>query len=206
MDDEDTQESFEVESEWQQVNRLLSQKSEAGWTLAMIEAHKIFCQVLSEVSFGETIDEQIHNAGELFKDMGGILAAHDTYQRIVSEVGYRPTRKDAQKGSEALFQAVLDMVGRDFEAKGFWHRLANSLNFFWGHHPRSLAGLLAGLLLFVISVWFLADTMPGRWVVDLTVGFSRFILSRTVLVVLLLVALLIAIILSLTYLGRRRRE
>lgn len=206
MDEETKQDGRTVEEEWQRVDKLLSQKNEAGWALAVVEAHKIFCQVLREVSFGETVDEQVHNAGELFKDMTGVLAAHDVYQRIIHEVGYSLKRKDVQKSTDALLQAILDMVGRDFEARGFWHRLSNSLNFFWGHHPRSLAGLLAGLLLFVVLVWFLADTAAGRWAVDLTVGFSRFVLSWTVLVVLLLVALLIAVILSLTYFEGRRRD
>ena len=206
MNDEVAPENFEVESEWKQVDQMLAQKNEASWALAVVEAHKIFRQIMGEVSFGETVDDQIHNAGELFKNMSAVLAAHEMYQKITSEVGYKVKRTEAKKAADALLQAVLDMVGRDFEPRGFWHQLANSTNFFWGHHPRTLAGFLAGLLVFVVLVWFLSDTVAGRWAVDLIVGFARFVLSWTVLIVLLLVALLLAVILSFTYLERRRRE
>lgn len=203
---EDKEPNLEIENEWRRIDKLLSQKGEASWSMAVVEAHKTFRQVLGEVSFGETVDEQIHNASELFKNMAGVLAAHKTYGQIINGVGYRLIQKDAKKSTDALLQAVLDMIGRDFESKGFWHRISNSLNFFWGHHPRSLIGLLAGLLIFVVVVWFLADTVPGQWVVDLMVGFSRFVLGWTVLIVLLLVVLLIAVILSLVYFERKRRQ
>lgn len=205
MNDEVTPENFEVESEWKQVDQLLVQKNEASWVLAVVEAHKIFRRILGEVSFGGAVDDQIHNAGELFKDMSAVLSAHKVYQKITSEIGYKIKQAEAKKAVDALLQAVLDMVGRDFEPRGFWHGLVNSTNFFWGHHPRTLAGFLAGLLIFVVLVWFLADTAAGQWAVDLVVGFARFILSWTVLVVLLLVALLLAVILSFAYLERRRR-
>ena len=206
MDDEVAPENFEIESEWKQVDQLLVQKNEASWILAVVEAHKIFRQVVKEVSFGETVDDQIHNAGELFKNMSALLTAHEMYQKITSEVRYKVKRAEAKKAVDALLQAVLDMVGRDFEPRGFWHRLVNSTNFFWGHHPRILAGFLAGLLIFVVLVWFLSDTLAGQWIVGLVVGFAKFVLSQTVLVVLLLAALLLAVILSFAYLERRRRE
>jgi len=197
---------FEIESEWRRVEVLLARQHTSAWAMAVVEAHKIFRQVLDEVSFGETVDEQIHNAGELFKNMHDIVAADEVYRQILDKVGYKLTKQEAKSNTDALLQAVLDMVGRDFEQRSFWQRLSNSLNFFWGHHPRVLIGLLAGLLAFVVAVWFLADTTIGQWIVDLIVGFSRFVLSWTVLVVLLLVALLIAVALSFVYLEKRRNK
>ncbi|MFH0905348.1 MAG: hypothetical protein V1826_01345 [bacterium] len=199
---------FEIEEEWRRVEELLAKNGNSAlWSMAVIEAHKIFDQVLDEVSFGEAVDEKIHNAGELFKNINALLEADEVYRRIVNEVGYRVKRDEARRMCDALIQAILDMIGRDFETRGFWQRTFNSVNYFWGHHPKLLAGVIAGFLVFVVAVWLLADTVLGRWIVDLVVGFSRFVLSRTALVIGLVAAFVLALGLGVAYLeGRHRRE
>ncbi|OGB73646.1 hypothetical protein A3K24_02275 [candidate division Kazan bacterium RIFCSPHIGHO2_01_FULL_44_14] len=205
-EDEITQPDFEVETEWKRVTILLNRKDEPALSMAVLEAHKIFRQILNEVSFGGTIDDQIHNAGELFKDINGVLAADLVQQHIVEQVGHRITKADAQTACDALMKAILDMVGRDFELQGFWHRWANGLNYFWGHHPRLLAGLLAGILAFVVLIWFLADTLMGQWVASLLVGFAHFILGWSGLIIGLVVAIIISLAIGLTYADRQRRR
>ncbi len=205
-EDELVQPDFEVETAWKRVTALLGRKEESALSMAVVEAHKIFRQVLSKVSFGETVDEQIHNAGELFKDIGDVLAADLVYQHTVDQIGHRITKVDAVKTCDALMQAVLDMVGRDFEIRGWWHRWANGLNYFWGHHPRLLVGWLAGILVLVALIWFLADTAIGRWVVGLLVGFAHFVLGWSGLVIGLLVALFLAVVLSSAYIERQRKK
>lgn len=197
---------FEVEIEWKRVNSLLSRKEESAWAMAVVEAHKIFRQILAEVSFGDTVDDQIHNAGELFKNIGGVLAADLIYQHITDQIGHRVSKLDAEQACGDLMQAILDMVGRDFERQGWWGRWFNSLNFFWGHHPRLLAGLLAGVLAFVVLVWFLADTHFGQWLTALVVGFARFVLGWSGLVVGLVVAIIIALLVGMAYVGRQRKR
>lgn len=207
MDDEITTEAdFDVERQWKRVEALLGRKDESAWAMAVVEAHKVFRQVLNEVSFGETVDDQIHNAGELFKDISSVLAADLVQQHIISQIGHRVTQPDARKACDDLMRAILDMVGRDFERQGLWHRWANGLNYFWGHHPRLLAGLLAGLLALVVLVWFLADTHLGQWLTTLIVGFARFVLGWSGLVVGLVVVLIIALLAGSAYVDRQRKR
>ncbi|AKM85032.1 TPA: hypothetical protein DHW58_00940 [Patescibacteria group bacterium] len=197
---------FEVETEWKRVVALLDRKDEPAWAMAVIEAHKVFRQVLGEVSFGATTDDQIHNASELFKDINSVLAADLVQQHIVNQVGHRITKADAQKACDALMRAILDMVGRDFELQGFWHRWANGMNYFWGHHPRLLAGLLASVLIFIALIWFLADTHLGQWFTTVLVGFAHFVLGWTGLLIGLISALLISLLVSFSYIERQRRK
>jgi len=198
--------SFEVESEWKRVDELLDKNSAAAWGMAVVEARKIFRQVLSEISFGENTDDMIRNAGDLFKNLGAILEADQICQKVINEVGYRVTKNEAKRSCNALIQGILDMIGRDFEPKSFWQRIVNNMNFFWGHHPKLLAGILGGILVFIIGVWFLADTNIGQWIVDLAVGFARFVMGWSVLLGLLIAIFLIAIALSLVYFEQRRRR
>jgi len=205
-EDEIVQPEFEVETEWKRVTALLNRKDEPAWAIAVLEAHKVFRQILNEVSFGETVDDQIHNAGELFKDINSVLTADLVQQHIVDQVGHRITKADAQIACDALMRAILDMVGRDFELQGFWHRWTNGLNYFWGHHPRLLAGMLASILACVVLIWFLADTSIGQWVVTLLVGFAHFVLGWSGLVVGLVGAIIISSLIGLAYIDRQSRH
>jgi len=195
-----------VEAEWKRVEQLLGGRDDAVWGMAMIEAFKIFHQVLDEVSFGETVEEQIHNAGELFRDIRGVLAAEKVYRHIVQDVGHRVTKGDANKASAALLQAILDMIGRDWQERNWWDRWLSGLNYFWGTHPKLLAGLLIGAFLFIALIWFLADTEIGKWLAGLLVGFSHFVLGSVVLMVALGAAIVISLLLSLAFTDRRRRR
>lgn len=199
-----TKDTISIEAEWKRVEQLLAAKEDAAWEMAVVEAFKIFHQVLDEVSFGETVEEQIHNAGELFRDVRGVLAAEKVYQHILSKIGHRVTKGDANKASAAFLQAILDMVGRDWESRSWLDRWLSGLNYFWGTHPRMLAGCLAGVLIFVVLVWFFADTALGRWLGGLIVGFAHFVLSSPALMIALGVALVISMLLGMTFSGRRR--
>lgn len=195
-----------VEAEWKRVEQLLTAKEDTAWAIAVVEAFKIFHQVLDEVSFGETVEERIHNAGELFRDIRGVLAAEKVYQHILGKINHRVTKSDANKACTAFLQAILDMIGRDWERRGWLDRWLSGLNYFWGTHPRMLAGCLAGVLIFVVLIWFLADTDLGKWLTGLMVGFAHFVLGSPILLIALGAALVISMLLGMTFSGRRHKR
>lgn len=206
MDERQGRDTISVETEWQRVDKLLASKEDASWAMAVIEAFKIFYQVLSEVSFGETTEDKIQNAGELFKDVRAVLAAEKVCRHILEDVGHRITKTDAIKATAALLQAILDMIGRDWQERGWWERWTAGLNYFWGTHPRALPMSLTGLLAIILTAWFLADTEIGRWVAGLIVGFARFMIEQPVLIGTLLIAIVISSLLGLTFSSRRKRH
>ncbi|MDD5606060.1 MAG: hypothetical protein PHR51_01925 [Patescibacteria group bacterium] len=205
MGEESTREvtDFDVEAEWKGVEKLLAQKASAAWGMAVVEAHKIFRQTLMEVSFGDDVEEQIHNAAELFSDMTKLMQAHELYLQVRDEINYMPTKDDAQKATDIFLKAILDMTGRDFIVQGVWHRLNNNLNFFWGNHPKFLVYVLSGILGFVATVWILDKSPVGRWFGDLAIGFSEFVVGNEPLLIGLLVAWFIALVLSLVYFRKK---
>lgn len=197
--------AISVEAEWKRVEKLLESKEDASWAMGVLEAFKIFHQVLSEVSFGETTEDKIHNAGELFRDVRGVLAAEQVCRHILEDIGHRVTRADAQKAVAALLQGILDLIGRDWQERGAFDAWLSGLNYFWGSHPRLLAGLLSGVGGLVVLTWFLADTAIGKWVADILVGFSHFMMDRIWLLGGLLIAILISWLLGLSFSGHRRK-
>lgn len=184
MDDLDELERAEekdgyiVEEEWKRVEAGLAQKQTEAWSVAIIEAHKIFRDVLAEVSFGANLDEQIGNVEELFSNLPALMHAQMIWMRVMDEPGYRPTKTDAKKACDGLMQGILDMIGRDFHSQNWWHRMNNGLNYFWGHHPRLLTWVIGILLIVVVVTWFLTELAVGKWVVGLVVGFAQFVIER----------------------------
>ncbi len=200
----DNLEGFEVEGDWRRINKMLASREPASWLMAVVEARKVFVWVLDNISYGANVDSKLHNASILFKDLKGILAAEKVYQHIVTEIDHQITPADAKLATDGFFQGALDMLGRDFEPRNWWVRMNNSLNYFWGHHPKLLVGAILILLAFVTFVWFLSDTGAGHWIVSMTVGFAHFVLSWTALVWGILGALVLAMIISAIFAERSR--
>lgn len=200
-----TRDEVSVETEWRRVEQLLEGKDDASWGMAVVEAFKIFHQVLDEVSFGGTAEDKIHNAGELFRDVRGVLSAEKVYRHILTEAGHRVKKSDANKSCTAFLQAILDMIGRDWEERSWWDRWTASLNYFWGTHPRLLAGGLALILLAIVITWFFTETDLGTWLLMLWVGFANFILNSPVVLGLIMMAMLVSALLGLAFSDRHHK-
>lgn len=196
----------EIEREWQRIEKLLAQKNDAASALALVEAQKIFIQVLDIVSYGPTVDDKIRNAESLFGDLRGVLMAQELYTKVVAEVGFEAKASQTKKATEDLLAAIIDLVGRDYEPKGLGYRVLNSLNFFWSHHPQFVTGVALTLLGFVAIVWFLADTLVGHWLTRMGVGFSRFMIERSWLMVALVVVLALGWLARWFFTRHRRAE
>lgn len=199
------QEEIIIEKEWDRIERLLAMKHHLAYSMAIIEADKLFREVLGIVSFGETMHEAIQNVANQLSDLKGVLEAHKVYEDIVEVPGFNVDRKIAEHATSVYLQAILDLMGKDFEVKSWWHRVVNEWVYFGESHPRMLRGLLVGVLVFLVGVWFLADTAPGQWLVNLAVGFTHFILSWVWWLILLLVIILGIVAVSWLFFERRNR-
>ncbi len=207
MDDTgEIQNVIELETEWERVLELLKRKDETAWSLAIVEAHKIFAVVLEYLSYGPNEEERLQNASELFRDFAGLMTAQKVYGHVTGQLHHRTTREVALKTTDSYMQAILDLVGRDFEVIGWWHRLLNGQNMFWGHHPKLIMGVLVLILALVAGVWFFRDIAVGQWIGRILTSFADFILATPVLMVTLIVVLILSTLLSLVWVHRRRRD
>jgi len=210
MDAEDNQaveaEEIVVEKEWARIKRLLSHKTPSDFNMSVIEADKLFREVLSIVSFGETVNEAIQNASDVFSGMKELMEARRVYEDIVEVPGFFVDQKTAQHATGVYLQAVLDMMGKDYEEKGWWQRLGNEVVYFGESHPKLLRNLLVGVLVFLVGVWFLADTAPGQWLVNLAVGLAHFVLIWVWWLILVLAIILGVVVVSWLVFERHKRR
>ncbi|OGB74297.1 hypothetical protein A2V68_00865 [candidate division Kazan bacterium RBG_13_50_9] len=199
------QEEILIEKEWDRIERLLAHQNRVANSLAVIEADKLFREVLGIISFGETVNEAIQNASDTFSNIKGLMEARKVYEDIIEVPGFSVDQKVAKQVTAIYLQAILDMMGKDYQEKGFWKKLANEITYFGELHPRLLRNIFVGILVFLVGVWFLADTTPGQWLVNLAVGLTHFILSWVWWLILILLVILGIVAVSWLFFERHRR-
>jgi hypothetical protein len=205
MTDEEPGKTISIEEEWMAVDQLLGRNEETAWAMAVVEAHKLFIQVLDEVSFGEGFEEKIRNAHGVFRNPTAVLAGRKVFENIVSKRDYKLTRKTARAATDDFLTGILDLIGRDFVARSWADKFFGGLGYFWGNHPRFLVWFLVALLVLVSGVWFVQDTVIGKWLAGIVVGFSRFILSKSEVFIFLVGLLVVAFGLSYWLVERRKK-
>jgi len=194
-----------IEKEWNRIERLLSQSSASAINMSIIEADKLFREVLGIISFGDTVYEAIQNASDMFSNMKGLMEARKVYEDIVEVPGFFVDKKSAKNVTSIYLQAVLDMMGKDYQEKSTWHKFANELIYFGESNPGILRNIFIGILAFLLVVWFLSDTSLGQWLVSLAVGLTHFVLNWVWwLILLIMVILAIALISWLFFEGRKK--
>lgn len=194
-----------IEKEWDRIERLLSQPSASAINMAVIEADKLFREVLGIVSFGDTVHEAIQNASDMFSDMKGLMEARKVYEDIVEVPGFFVDKKSAKHVAAVYLQTVLDMMGKDYQEKSMWHKFTNELVYFGESNPSMLRNIFIGILAFLLIVWFLSDTSLGQWFTSLAVGLTHFVLNWVWWLILLIVIILaIALVSWLFFEGRKK--
>lgn len=206
MEDTGDTTGIELEVEWERVLELLKRKDEPSMSLAVIEAHKVFATVLEYLSYGPTEEDRLQNASDLFRDFSGLMTAQKVYRHVTTQLQHRTTREVALQVADSYMQAILDLVGRDFEETSWWHRMLNGQNMFWGHHPRLITAFLMAILGLVVGVWFFRDVAIGQWIARILTGFADFVMAVPSLLAGLVMALALALLLGLMWTRKRHRD
>ena len=199
------QEEIIIEKEWDRIEKLLSQKHHASLNMAVVEADKLFREVLGIISFGDTVNDAIQNSANLFSNMKGLLEARKVYEDIVEVPGFFVDQKTAKEAAAIYLRSILDMMGKDYHEKSGWQVFINELAYFGESHPHLIRDIILGFLVFLVGVWFLADTAWGQVVVSAAVGLTHFVLNWVWGVVIILAALLAVVLISWMFFERRRR-
>mgnify|MGYP001587215565 FL=1 len=199
------QEEIIIEKEWDRIEKLLAQKNSAALNMAIVEADKLFREVLGIISFGDTVNEAIQNSSNLFSNMRGLLEARKVYEDVAEVPGFFVDAKTAKDATAIYLKAILDMMGKDYHDKSSWQVFWNDLVYFGEAHPHLLRNIFLGILIFLVSVWFLAKTLWGQALVGAAVGITEFVLSGIWVAVLILLGIFAVVLISWLFFERRRK-
>ncbi|MFH0912274.1 MAG: hypothetical protein V1807_01290 [Patescibacteria group bacterium] len=199
------QEEIIIEKEWDRIEKLLAQKSKAALNMAVVEADKLFREVLGVISFGETVNEAIQNSANLFSNMKGLLESRKVYEDIVEVPGFFVDAKTAKEATGIYLKSILDMMGKDYREKSGWQVFVNEVVYFGESHPHLLRDMFLGILIFLVGVWFLNDTLWGGALVDAAIWITHSILNWVWGVVIILGAVFALVLISWLFFERRRR-
>lgn len=199
------QEEIIIEKEWDRIEKLLAQKNKASLNMAVVEADKLFREVLGIISFGDTVNDAIQNSANLFSNMKSLLEARKVYEDIVEVPGFFVDLKTAKEATAIYLRAILDMMGKDFHTKSGFHTFINELAYFGESHPHLLRDIFLGILIFLVGVWFLAETSWGQAITNVAVGLTKFVLGWVWGAVIVLAAIFAVVLISWLFFERRRK-
>ena len=205
LEQEVEQEEIIIEKEWDRIEKLLAQKHQASLNMAVVEADKLFREVLGIISYGETVNAAIQNSANLFSNMRGLLEARKVYEDIVEVPGFFVDLKTAQEATAIYLRAILDMMGKDYREKSGWQVFINELVYFGESHPHLIRDIFLGILIFLIGVWFLSSTAWGQQLANVAVGITQFIMNWAWGFVIVLGVILAVVLLSWLFFEHRKR-
>ncbi len=204
-EEEIEQEEIIIEKEWDRIEKLLAQKNKAALNMAVIEADKLFREVLGVISFGDTVNEAIQNSANLFSNMRGLMETRKVYEDIVEVPGFFVDAKTAGEATAIYLRAILDMMGKDYQAKSGFQVFINEMTYFGESHPHLIRDIFLGALIFLVGVWFLAETSPGQVVVNAAVGLTQFVLNWVWWLIVILAAVFAVVLLSWLFFERHKK-
>jgi len=199
------QQEIIIEKEWDRIAKLLVQKNSSALNMAVIEADKLFREVLGIISVGNTVNDAIQNSANLFSNLKALLEARKVYEDIVEVPGFWVDKKTAEEATAIYLRAILDLMGKDYQEKSGFQIFVNELAYFGESHPHIIRDILLGSLIFLISVWFLSATNPGHTLVNLAVGLTHSVLSWIWWLVIILAAIFGVVLISWLFFERRRK-
>lgn len=204
-EEEIEQEEIIIEKEWDRIEKLLAQKSKAALNMAVVEADKLFREVLGVISFGDTVNEAIQNSANLFSNMRGLMESRKVYEDIVEVPGFFVDAKTASEAAAIYLRAILDMMGKDYHEKSSFHVFINELAYFGESHPHLVRDIFMGMLIFLVGVWFLSDTPIGQILVGWAVGITHFVLNWVWWLIIILAAIFAMVLLSWLFFERHKK-
>jgi len=101
--------------QWQKVRNLLSEEGESHWKLAVIEADKIFDNLIKEIGYaGENADERLNNIKEFqLTAIDQLKQAHQVRNDIVKNTEMHITKEEAENIILVYESALKDLGGLD---------------------------------------------------------------------------------------------
>jgi hypothetical protein len=204
-EEEAEQEEIVIEKEWDRIEKMLAQKHQASLNMAVIEADKLFREVLGIISFGDTVNEAIQNSSNLFSNLKGLLEARKVYEDIVEVPGFFVEQKTATDATAIYLRAILDMMGKDYHPKTSFQVFFNEMVYFGESHPHLFRDILLGILIFLIGVWFLSSTGWGQKISSVAVGLTHFVLNWAWGLIIILGVILAVVLLSWLFFERRKK-
>ncbi len=196
----------EITIDWQPVEKLLAENTNAGNLLAILEAEKIFQEVLHSkgVSRRSKSQENLNFIKDIFSNYQGLQDARLVMQKIL-EV---PSLKiDEEKTKEILtnyYQAVTDL--QEAEKISFYSRFSMEWKKWLKDWKKKLYIILGVIMAFFLVVLLLDRTSWGQNFTQLVVAIAEFIYFKLLIIVGIVIGVIIIIFGTIYYWESKQKK
>lgn len=191
---------------WNMVSDYLRENTQAGLSMAILEADKILISILRDLEYpGKNDQEKIAIARKLFSDFKRVKRAHHFAQKIKREINFFITPKVCEEILAVYYQALSDI--KEHEKPRF--NLFQKIIFYFRKRilkaKKILKWTLVGTALFFLATLFLDKTKIGQKTVAAILTVTNFIFSWFSVLILLLCGIITLALASIWYFKTRRK-
>lgn len=193
-----------MEVDWSKVEKLFNKNLTESLEMAIIESEKILKKLIEEKKIpGKTIDKKIEALKPFLSNSDKLTYAQRIYKRILKDPDFEIDQKETENVLQAFYQAATDLTGEEAVPITIWDRIRLWVNLLIPDPRKFARRVILGILSFFLFVLFLADTTPGKKLVQEIVNVAHFIFSWVILAILTAAGIIIVIIVTVFYFESR---
>jgi len=192
---------------WETVERFLSEKTNSGNLMALVETEKIFEQVLEKLDFpGKTADEKAEGLKFIIKNFNELKIARKNYHQIISQPNFSLTPEEIEKLLTYYYKAIEQIALWQEKKQNILIKIKIKAATYLTNPKESLKKAAIFTIAFFFIIFLLDSTKVGRWFVGILVKISHFIFSWLLFAVLLIIGIIIIALGVIIYLDSRKKE
>lgn len=206
MSSEETNARFSEDELWQTVAAELAKGDSAADKIAVIEAEKIFQQVLDEKELpGHNAEDRLRDSARLFTNPDKLRYSRAMYGKIVHKLDFDISGEDAREIIKGYHEAIHDLLRLDLRALPLRERIGLLLRRHFSGLGDKAKVLLRDLGILSLSAFILTETARGRALGNALLGINNYFYLKIVPLVFFLAALLL-IALGIFYARQGKRQ
>lgn len=207
MPDNNTKNQKEENLTWNRVEKYLSENTESGNALAIIETEKIFQKVIDKLNFpGKSVDQKILSLKAVITNYNEFIRVRKIYQNLLTETDFSLEKIDVKKILSIYYRAIEDITKYHTENKSIIKKLKIYFNTYIPSPKSLIKNIGLSIIAFFFVIFVLDSTDFGHSLVGSLITISHFIFSWVLFTVLLVGGIIIIIIGSFFYLESRKKK
>lgn len=191
---------------WKKVISRKDNTEIAGLVFAIIEADKALFGLLDKKGFpGKSFEQKLVSAKHEFSNIAKVEKAREIKKEILEEEITNLTSVDLEETLNNYKQAILDL-GEPAKKLSLTEKILLNFDFYFPKNINFIKKFLIYSIVFVVVVWFFANTSYGQSVIDFVVSVVNFIFNWILAIFLVILALAVTVVGSIVYFEKRKRN
>ncbi|MFA6296040.1 MAG: hypothetical protein WC663_01685 [Patescibacteria group bacterium] len=183
------------ELSWEKVEKYLSEKTDSGNMMALVETEKLFKEAVSDFDLpGDDLERQISALSFVYTDANELEKTRALCKKIVEKENFTLTKIETIKNLEIYYQAITDLSDYRKKKISAFKKTKLYLQTFLPSPKDFFKKYILIFFIFFLTIFLLDSTSFGRILVDIFVSLSHLIFSWVLFIILLIAGIAILVV------------